>query len=92
MGGGHGDYHSVKFDPAVERWNFARENVWTKFRFTNRTARLALFWGAIVPFGVFTVCQQQDLKWDIQGVKRGEPLTRWAPLKPAAVSTEEDDE
>ncbi|KAM0750474.1 hypothetical protein T439DRAFT_289429 [Meredithblackwellia eburnea MCA 4105] len=64
--GGHGDYHPVKLDPAVESWNVMRENVWKTFRFTNRTARLSLIWGIFVPVGVFAVCQAQDVRPTLQ--------------------------
>lgn len=38
-----------------------RENVWKHFRFTNRTARLSLLWGVLVPLGVYSICQKQDV-------------------------------
>lgn len=38
-----------------------RENVWRFFRFTQRTSRQSLLWGALVPLGVFAICQQQDV-------------------------------
>jgi len=38
-----------------------RENVWKTFRFTNRTARLSLLWGVLVPVGVFALCQREDV-------------------------------
>ncbi|ORY91473.1 hypothetical protein BCR35DRAFT_298636 [Leucosporidium creatinivorum] len=75
--GGHGGYQPVKLDPGVESWNYMRENVWKHFRFTNKTARLSLLWGVLVPIGVYSICQQQDLKWDILGAKRDSPLARW---------------
>ncbi len=39
-----------------------RENVWKTFRFTNRTARLSLLWGVLVPVGVFAICQREDVR------------------------------
>lgn len=39
-----------------------RENVWKTFRFTNRTARLSLIWGVLVPVTVFSICQRQDVR------------------------------
>jgi hypothetical protein len=39
-----------------------RENVWKHFRFTNRTARLSLLWGVLVPIGVYSICQKQDVR------------------------------
>ncbi|KAL8292570.1 hypothetical protein RQP46_001182 [Phenoliferia psychrophenolica] len=67
----------VRLDPGVESWNVMRENVWKTFRFTNRTARLSIIWGVLVPVGVFTFCQRQDLKWDILAAKRDAPLARF---------------
>lgn len=47
-------------DPSFNRTQ--RENVWKHFRFTNRTARLSLLWGVLVPVGVFAICQRQDVR------------------------------
>ncbi|KAK4056621.1 hypothetical protein OIO90_002469 [Microbotryomycetes sp. JL221] len=77
MAGGHGGYQPVKLDPAVESWNYMRENVWKHFRFTNRTARLSLIWGVLVPVGVFAVTLRQDLKWDILGAKKDDPIAKF---------------
>ena len=48
-----------------------RENVWKTFRFTNRTARLSLLWGVLVPVGVFAVCQRED-------VSAAQPRSPWS--------------
>ncbi|GAA5966212.1 hypothetical protein JCM8115_006410 [Rhodotorula mucilaginosa] len=77
MAGGHGGYQPVKLDPGVEAWSYTRENVWRFFRFTQRTSRQSLLWGALVPLGVFAICQQQDLKWEITAAQRDDPLARW---------------
>lgn len=42
--------------------NLQRENVWRTFKFTNRTARLSIVLGVLVPLGVFQICQQQDVR------------------------------
>ncbi|SCZ98374.1 BZ3500_MvSof-1268-A1-R1_Chr7-1g09115 [Microbotryum saponariae] len=100
-GGGHG-YQPVKIDPAVESWAYMRENVWRHFRFTNRTTRLSLIWGVLVPVAVYAVALRTDLKWDVIGAKKDDPIARWGPmaLKPseraaaaaAAAKGAEDDE
>lgn len=91
-----------------------RENVWKSFRFTNRTARLSLLWGVLVPVGVFALCQQEDvsrqaihpsavtyadimcsraqLKWDILGAKKDQPLARFGPSSQPKPAPAEDDE
>ncbi|GAA5991430.1 hypothetical protein JCM11641_005279 [Rhodosporidiobolus odoratus] len=97
MAGGHGGYQPVKHDPGMEAWNYMRENVWRHFRFTRVTARQSLLWGVLVPVGVFTIAQQQDLKWDIAGAKRDDPIARWGesakrPSERAAASAEASEE
>ncbi|BGP54661.1 hypothetical protein JCM8202_001042 [Rhodotorula sphaerocarpa] len=97
MAGGHGGYQPVKLDPGVEAWSYTRENVWRFFRFTQRTSRQSLMWGALVPIGVFAFCQQQDLKWDWTSAQRDDPLARWGeaakrPSERAAAPAEGDDE
>ncbi|GAA5848798.1 hypothetical protein JCM9279_002949 [Rhodotorula babjevae] len=64
-------------DPGVEAWNYMRENIWRFFRFTRTTSRQAAVWGVLVPVGVFALAQQQDLKWQIAGAKRDDPIARW---------------
>ncbi|GAA5955394.1 hypothetical protein JCM5350_001185 [Sporobolomyces pararoseus] len=96
--GGHGGYQPVKLDPGVESWNYMRENVWRHFRFTKTTARLSLIWGVLVPVGVFAFAQRQDLKWDIVGARRDDPIARFGPssVRPseraAAASEDSKDE
>ncbi|GAA5918549.1 hypothetical protein JCM21900_006276 [Sporobolomyces salmonicolor] len=98
MAGGHGGYQSVKLDPGVESWSYMRENVWRFFRFTKTTSRLSLLFGVVVPVGVYVMAQHQDLKWDIVGAKRDDPIARWGPsaVRPseraAAAAPSEDDE
>ncbi|GAA6029601.1 hypothetical protein JCM8097_000957 [Rhodosporidiobolus ruineniae] len=96
MAGGHG-YQPVKHDPGLESWNYMRENVWRFFRFTKTTSRQSLLWGALVPVAVFTIAQQQDLKWDILGAKRDDPIARWGdkakrPSELAAAQAPADEE
>ncbi|GAA5992723.1 hypothetical protein JCM10908_006898 [Rhodotorula pacifica] len=67
----------TQLDPGVEAWSYTRENVWRFFRFTQRTSRQSLLWGALVPIGVYAICQQQDLKWEITSAQRDDPLARW---------------
>ncbi|GAA5864315.1 hypothetical protein JCM1840_006740 [Sporobolomyces johnsonii] len=98
MAGGHGGYQPVKLDPGVESWAYMRENVWRFFRFTKTTGRLSLIFGVIIPVGTFVMAQHQDLKWDIAGARRDDPIARWGPkaLRPseraAAAVPAEDDE
>ena len=56
-----------------------RENVWKTFRFTNRTARLSLIWGVLVPVTVFSICQRQDVRrfHTARGSLAGSQLTLW---------------
>ncbi|BGP31059.1 hypothetical protein JCM10296v2_002823 [Rhodotorula toruloides] len=75
--GGSGGYHPVKIDPGVEAFAYMRENVWQHFRFTNRTTRLAVLWGVVVPSLVYAVSYQQDLKWDLLGARRDDPIARF---------------
>ncbi|GAA6001283.1 uncharacterized protein JCM10292_006991 [Rhodotorula paludigena] len=96
MAGGSG-YQPVKLDQGLEAWNYMRENIWRYFRFTQKTSRLSLFWGALVPIGVFAICQQQDLKWDVVAAKRDDPIARWGehakrPSERAAAAAPADDE
>ncbi|GAA5870612.1 hypothetical protein JCM8547_002062 [Rhodosporidiobolus lusitaniae] len=76
MAGGSG-YHPVKHDPGLESWNYMRENVWQHFRFTKTTARQSIVWGVVLPVLVYGVAQTQDLKWDILGAKKDDPIGRW---------------
>lgn len=46
-----------------------RENVWKHFRFTNRTTRLSLIWGVLVPVGVYAIALKQDVSKSV--VKAG---------------------
>ncbi|GAA6004624.1 hypothetical protein JCM11491_002171 [Sporobolomyces phaffii] len=94
MAGGHGGYQPVKLDPGVESWNYMRENVWRHFRFTKTTARLSLIWGVLVPVGVFALAQRQDLKWDIVGARRDDPIARFGPssVRPSAAAAADEDQ
>ncbi|BGP38931.1 hypothetical protein JCM10450v2_002889 [Rhodotorula kratochvilovae] len=94
---GAAGYDPVKKDPGVEAWNYMRENTWRFFRFTRTTSRQAILWGLLVPIGVFTFAQSQDLKWQIAGARRDDPIARWGehgkkPSERAATAQRDADE
>ncbi|POY74002.1 hypothetical protein BMF94_2813 [Rhodotorula taiwanensis] len=93
MAGGHGGYQPVKLDPGVEAWSYARENVWRFFRFTQRTSRQSLVWGALLPIGVFAICQQQDRRNRLSTGLNLPSLTGYAnvQLKWEVTSAQRDD-
>ncbi|KAI0003228.1 hypothetical protein BJV74DRAFT_812337 [Russula compacta] len=68
---GHG---YVNNDPAVDRWNHMREDVYKHFRFTSRVSWISLTGLVLVPGAVLYLCAQQDLKWSWGGKRKGESL------------------
>ncbi|PVG02695.1 hypothetical protein CPB86DRAFT_772475 [Serendipita vermifera] len=73
MGGGH---HTIKHDPAIERWYNMREDIYKNFRFTPYAARRVLLWGVAVPAVTVYVLYDHMFKWDFRGKKHGESLER----------------
>ncbi|KAH8081888.1 hypothetical protein HD553DRAFT_343961 [Filobasidium floriforme] len=78
-GGGHGGFEPVKIDPAIERWNHMRENVYRTFKFTPKTARQVTLWGALVPALVGLGAWAANGQLDWAGKQRGQSLYASAP-------------
>ncbi|KAF8964647.1 hypothetical protein BDZ97DRAFT_875186 [Flammula alnicola] len=64
----------VKIDPAIERFNNMREEVYLNFRWTNRTVRTALLGFVVVPAAIYYVADTYYQRWDFTGKLKGEPL------------------
>jgi len=77
----------LKTDPAFERWNIMREDVYKHFRFTPSVTRKVVLWAAIVPVTAWYIASQQDYKWDLAGKGKKESLLKHPP--PPKPSTEE---
>ncbi|KAF8496701.1 hypothetical protein F5888DRAFT_1803887 [Russula emetica] len=74
---GHG---YVNTDPAVDRWNRMREDVYKHFRFTSRASWISLTGMLLVPGALLYLSARQDLKWNWIGKQKGESL-RSRPLQ-----------
>jgi len=83
MGGSH---HTVKIDPAIERWNQMREDVYKGFRFTPYTTRKVLTWAVVVPGIVGYIVYTNVYKWNWRGKLKGESLKRIQPAAPTAAA------
>ncbi|KAI0050017.1 hypothetical protein FA95DRAFT_1603870 [Auriscalpium vulgare] len=81
---GHGYVHT---DPAVERWNRMREDVYKHFRFTSRLSWISLTGLVLVPGALLWTSSKTDLKWNWRGKLKGESLSTVPP--PAAEPTED---
>ncbi|KAF8478930.1 hypothetical protein DFH94DRAFT_693318 [Russula ochroleuca] len=68
---GHG---YVNNDPAVDRWNRMREDVYKHFRFTSRASWISLTGMVLVPGALLYLSAQQDSKWNWTGKQKGESL------------------
>jgi len=86
MAGGHG---ALRPDPALERWNTMRENVYMHFRWTPSVARKVFFWAAVVPIGAYYFSANQDYKWDWAGKTKTESILRVAPATISALREED---
>ncbi|TFY82961.1 hypothetical protein EWM64_g1045 [Hericium alpestre] len=69
---GHG---YVKHDPAIERWNRMREDVYKYFKFTRRATWFSLAGCVFVPAAIALASQQTDLRWSWPGKRKGESLS-----------------
>jgi len=69
----------VKKDPAIERWNLMREDVYKHFRFTSRASWISLTGLVFVPGALLWLSAQQDLKWNWVGKRKGESLYTTPP-------------
>jgi len=65
---------SVKPDPAIERWNIMREDVYKHFKWTRRTTRTGMIGMVLVPAAVYALCAVTDSKYDWRGKRKGESL------------------
>ncbi|THH14334.1 hypothetical protein EW146_g5982 [Bondarzewia mesenterica] len=77
----------VKHDPAVDRWNRMREDVYKHFRFTTKASLISLAGMVLIPAGLLWFTAQQDRKWQFPGKRKNESLYRIPP--PSAQPTEE---
>ncbi|KAG9013020.1 hypothetical protein FRB94_004413 [Tulasnella sp. JGI-2019a] len=82
-----GDHGALKPDPALERWNLMREDVYKHFKFTPSVTRKVILWAAIVPVTAWAIASQQDYKWDWAGKGKTESLYR-TPRTPAPAGEE----
>ncbi|KII88784.1 hypothetical protein PLICRDRAFT_176325 [Plicaturopsis crispa FD-325 SS-3] len=64
----------VKHDPAIERWNIMREDVFRHFRFTSRTTWVTMCGVFIVPGAFYLIASSNDRKWNWRGALKGESL------------------
>ncbi|GFZ42869.1 hypothetical protein JCM24511_00587 [Saitozyma sp. JCM 24511] len=80
-GGGH--FQPVRLDPALERWNFMRENVYQNFKFTKRATRSVLLFTLVFPAVIAGIAIRYDNKYDWAGKLKGESLLRNAPAAKA---------
>ncbi|KAI0287932.1 hypothetical protein BC826DRAFT_1041686 [Russula brevipes] len=73
---GHG---YVNTDPAVDRWNRMREDVYKHFRFTSRASWISFTGMVLVPGALIYLSAQQDRKWNWSGKRKGESLLSHPP-------------
>jgi len=85
-GGNHG---ALRPDPAFERWNAMREDVFRHFRFTPSVTRNVLFWAGVVPVATWYLASNQDYKWDWAGKGKTDSLYKTAPPTPAPAQEED---
>ncbi|KAK9897632.1 hypothetical protein P389DRAFT_189139 [Cystobasidium minutum MCA 4210] len=76
MAGGHGSHAPVKIDRSVEAWAGMREAVYKTFKFTPYTVRTSLVFAVAIPAIAYLAFSEEDNKWDWQGKKRSDALTR----------------
>jgi len=76
--GGHG---YVKHDPAIERWNLMREDVYKHFKFTPRAAVISIVGLLVFPASIYWVAANTDSRWKWGGTRKGQPFAV-RPLEP----------
>ncbi|PAV24393.1 transmembrane [Pyrrhoderma noxium] len=69
-----GDHGVLKHDPAIERWNKMREDVYKNFRWTKATTRTAVLSMIVIPALTVYIAANQDTKWSWAGKRKGESL------------------
>ncbi|KAI0073404.1 hypothetical protein K474DRAFT_1710738 [Panus rudis PR-1116 ss-1] len=67
-----GEY--MRKDPAIERWNTMREDVYKYFRWTPRTTITAVIGLGVVPGLIYYLASKEDYKWNWHGKRKGETL------------------
>ncbi|EIM20841.1 hypothetical protein E3Q22_01851 [Wallemia mellicola] len=90
--GGHGDFHTVKLDPAVERWNYMREHTYHHFKMTRPIANKILAFGLVIPAGIFAIAQYTDERWNFAGARKNELTTQRGTFINTKPAEAEDDE
>jgi hypothetical protein len=66
-------YHSVRSDPAVERWTEMHSTMYQRFRFTPKRTRQFAMWGLAVPLLTYyaasytNVSSSFELYWILEG-------------------------
>jgi len=66
----HG-WEPVKLDPAVERWAYMRENVYTTFKFTTRNTPVIILYMVVVPYGLYKSIEWSMKSYDLRPSRRG---------------------
>jgi len=64
----------VKTDPAIERFNAMRENVYKHFRFTPRAAVQSIVGLVAFPVAIYLVSAATDTRYNWVGKRKGESL------------------
>lgn len=72
MAGGHDG--PLRTDPAIERWNSMRENVYKHFRFTPKATIQSLVGLVVIPGLIYYTCAVTDLKFSFAGKRKDESL------------------
>ncbi|BFZ54975.1 hypothetical protein PYCC9005_002013 [Savitreella phatthalungensis] len=65
---------SLKTDPAIERWVEMRHNLHETFRWTGKSTRQVLIWGAIVPIGLFMLANATEGKFNLNAKRKDESI------------------
>ncbi|KAL5457405.1 hypothetical protein EMCRGX_G034657 [Ephydatia muelleri] len=55
------EYAKIERSNAIEKWSRMRERTVEHFKFTPKTSFYAIFWAALVPFGLYNL-----IKWDLR--------------------------
>ncbi|EIW69163.1 hypothetical protein TREMEDRAFT_31545 [Tremella mesenterica DSM 1558] len=71
----------LQLDPAIERWNYMRENVYQTFKFTRRATRHIFILAGLAPASIALIAWSNDAKYDWAGKLRGSSLLSKPPAK-----------
>ncbi|EIN07566.1 hypothetical protein PUNSTDRAFT_135092 [Punctularia strigosozonata HHB-11173 SS5] len=72
---GHGP-PTLRHDPAIDRWNSMRENVYLHYKWTPRATRTVLIGAVVIPTLLYYTLSNQDTKWQWTAKRKGESLAR----------------